>query len=110
MEQNLLFKAGQIVKYIILESVFRIKRKSNELFGNASRVYIQNGFIDYYDDGVKRHYSFIDDAHQYHRDDGPAKEWVDGRTQYWINGKVIKALDNKKIYGKENLAKYLTLV
>ncbi len=46
----------------------------------------------------------------YHRDNGPAIEYADGRTRYWIHGKYIPQLDNKKIYGKENLQKFLLLI
>ena len=46
----------------------------------------------------------------YHRDNGPAIEYSDGRTQYWIDGHHIHQLDNKKIYGKEKLKKYLLMV
>ena len=45
-----------------------------------------------------------------HRDDGPAIEFADGRTKYYINGKHIPQLDNKHIYGKENLQKFLLLI
>ena len=45
-----------------------------------------------------------------HREDGPAVEYTNGRTEYWINGKCIPQLDDMKIYGKENLAKYLCLI
>ena len=47
---------------------------------------------------------------KYHREDGPAIEYADGRTYYWINGKHIPQLDNKHIYGKENLQKFLLLI
>ena len=48
---------------------------------------------------------------KYHREDGPACEWADdGRTYYYINNKHIPQLDNKRIYGKENLQKYLILI
>lgn len=47
-----------------------------------------------------------------HRDDGPAIEWLDGsgNTAYYINGKRIHQLQNKHIYGKEKLDKYLLLI
>ena len=45
-----------------------------------------------------------------HREDGPAVEFADGRTYYYINGKYIHKLDNKRIYGKENLQKLLLLI
>jgi hypothetical protein len=45
-----------------------------------------------------------------HREDGPAIEYANGNTSYWINGKQIIALNDKKIYGKDKLAKYLMLV
>ena len=45
-----------------------------------------------------------------HREDGPACEYVNGKTRYWINGKHIPQLNNKKIYGKEKLQKYLILI
>ena len=45
-----------------------------------------------------------------HREDGPAIELVDGGTEYCINGKYIPQLDNKHIYGKENLQKFLLLI
>ena len=45
-----------------------------------------------------------------HREDGPAIEFADGETQYWINGNYIPQLDNKRIYGKDNLTKYLILL
>ena len=47
---------------------------------------------------------------QRHRIDGPAVEYSNGATQYWINGNHIPQLDNKLIYGKEKLAKYLLLI
>ena len=45
-----------------------------------------------------------------HREDGPATEFANGETRYWINDKHITQLDNKHIYGKENLQKYLILI
>ena len=45
-----------------------------------------------------------------HRKDGPAIECADGETRYYINDKHIPQLDNKLIYGKENLQKYLILI
>ena len=45
-----------------------------------------------------------------HRKDGPAVELVDGGTEYYINGKHITQLDNKRIYGKESLQKFLLLI
>ena len=45
-----------------------------------------------------------------HRKDGPAVELADGRTYYYINDKRIPQLDNKRIYGKENLQKLLLLI
>jgi len=45
-----------------------------------------------------------------HREDGPAIEFANGGTEYWINGKCIPQLDNKRIYGKENLQKLLLLI
>ena len=46
-----------------------------------------------------------------HRENGPAVEIIDdGITEYWINAVHITQLDNQKIYGKENLAKYLLLL
>ena len=45
-----------------------------------------------------------------HREDGPAIEYANGETRYWINGNYIPQLDNKHIYGKENLQKFLLLV
>ena len=45
-----------------------------------------------------------------HREDGPAIELVDGGTEYYINDKHIPQLDNKRIYGKENLQKFLLLI
>ena len=45
-----------------------------------------------------------------HREDGPATEFANGETRYWINGNYIPQLDNKHIYGKENLQKFLLLV
>ena len=45
-----------------------------------------------------------------HREDGPAIEYANGETRYWINGNYIPQLDNKHIYGKENLQKYLILI
>lgn len=110
MMRNLLFKIGQIVKWIIQEIFFQVRKQSYELFGSGSRVSTKNGFIDYYDKGVKRYYALIDGHVENHRIDGPAKEYIDGRTEYYINGNRINELDNKHIYGKENLAKYLTLV
>ena len=47
---------------------------------------------------------------KYHREDGPAIEYSNGKTRYWINGKYIPQLDNKRIYGKDNLTKYLILL
>ena len=57
-------------------------------------------------------YYYVDNwYHQgYHRDNGPAIEDVDGGTRYFIKGHHIHQLDNKRIYGKENLAKYLALI
>jgi len=110
MQQNLLFRVGQTVKHIIHQTCFIVNKKLYELFGNSSRIFIQNGFIDYYDRSVRRSYSLINGKAELHREDGPAKEWVNGHTEYWINGQHITQLDDKKIYGKENLAKYLTLV
>jgi len=46
----------------------------------------------------------------FHRDDGPAIEYANGKTEYWIDDKHIPELDNKRIYGKKELAKYLLLV
>ena len=40
----------------------------------------------------------------------PAVEYANGETRYWINGNYIPQLDNKHIYGKENLQKYLILI
>ena len=45
-----------------------------------------------------------------HRDDGPAIENPNGIKQYWIDGKYIQKLDNRTIYGKENLAAALLLL
>ena len=45
-----------------------------------------------------------------HREDGPAIENADGTTEYWVNDNYITQLDNKRIYGKENLQKYLMLI
>jgi len=45
-----------------------------------------------------------------HREDGPAIEFADGETRYYINGNHIPQLDNKHIYGKENLQKFLLLI
>src|SRR5271165_2297992 len=45
-----------------------------------------------------------------HREDGPAVEYSNVATQYWINGNHIPQLDNKRIYGKENLQKFLMLI
>src|SRR5271165_5625111 len=42
-----------------------------------------------------------------HREDGPAIENANGDTEYWINGNHIPQLDNKRIYGKEKLQKFL---
>jgi hypothetical protein len=42
--------------------------------------------------------------HIRHCEDGPAIVYPDGRTQYWINGKHLTKLDNKKVYGRNNLA------
>jgi len=53
-------------------------------------------------------YWYVND--RLHREDGPAVECADGRTYYWMNDKHIPQLDNKRIYGKENLQKYLILI
>ena len=45
-----------------------------------------------------------------HRKDGPAIEYANGETRYWINGNHIESLDDKNIYGKNNLSKLLLLV
>ena len=45
-----------------------------------------------------------------HREDGPAIENANGDTEYWINDKRIPQLDNKRIYGKEKLQKFLMLI
>jgi hypothetical protein len=45
-----------------------------------------------------------------HRMNGPAIEYPDGRTEYWINNIHIEALDNKYIYDKEKIFRYLMLV
>ena len=45
-----------------------------------------------------------------HRIDGPACEYANGTIEYWIDGNLIRQLDNKLIYGKEKLAKYLLLI
>ena len=47
---------------------------------------------------------------KYHRKDGPAIEYANGETRYWINGTHIESLDDKNIYGKNNLSKLLLLV
>jgi len=47
---------------------------------------------------------------QLHREDGPAVEYADGNTEYWMYNKYIPQLDNKRIYGKENLQKFLLLI
>jgi len=47
---------------------------------------------------------------QHHRVDGPAIELANGNTAYWINGERIPQLNNKRIYGKENLQKFLLLI
>jgi hypothetical protein len=39
-----------------------------------------------------------------HCEDGPAVVLPDNRTQYWFNGRHLSNLDNKTIYGKNNLA------
>ena len=59
-----------------------------------------------YTNGTKEWY--IND--KLHREGGPAIEFADGETRYWINGKYIPQLDNKRIYGKDNLTKYLILL
>lgn len=49
----------------------------------------------------------------YHRDNGPAiilNPESKLSTAYYIKGERIFQLDNKHIYGKENLAKYLLLL
>jgi hypothetical protein len=45
-----------------------------------------------------------------YREDGPAIEYPDGKTRYYINNAYIPQLDNKLIYGKDNLAKFLVLI
>jgi|SRR5271165_2207217 len=110
MERSLLFKIAQIIKYVVHEISFQVKKRSYKLSGNSSRVFTKNGFIDYYDSDVRRHYCIINGKSVFHRDDGPAKEWISGKTEYHMYGEHIEALDNKHIYGKEKLAKYLTLV
>ena len=57
-------------------------------------------------DGTK--YWYVND--RLHREDGPAIECADGRTYYWMNDQHIPQLDNKRIYGKENLQKFLLLI
>ena len=47
---------------------------------------------------------------RYHRVDGPAIEYANGKTRYFINGNYIPQLDNKRIYGEENLQKFLLLI
>jgi len=47
---------------------------------------------------------------QRHRIDGPACEYSNGGTEYWINGNHVQQLYNKRIYGKENLQKFLMLL
>jgi hypothetical protein len=57
------------------------------------------------------HMYWFDNNILIHRDDGPAVEGLDGiTTRYHIHGKHIHQLDNKHIYGKKKLAKYLLLV
>jgi hypothetical protein len=49
-----------------------------------------------------------------HREDGPAIEFIGESSgdypKYYINGINIPQLDGKRIYGKENLIKYLILI
>ena len=45
-----------------------------------------------------------------HREDGPAVEYTNGRTEYWINDNHIPQLDDKKIYGKDIIAKLIILL
>lgn len=45
-----------------------------------------------------------------HREDGPAIEHSDGSTTYYIEGNSISQLIDKRIYGKEKLAKLLLLL
>lgn len=66
----------------------------------------ENGPAEIYaDKKVKRWYY----EGKLHRDDGPAIEYQ-GDTRYFIHGVHIPELDNKKIYGKKKLAKYLLLI
>ena len=59
-----------------------------------------------YADGTKHWYL----NSRLHREDGPAIEDSNGETRYYINGKHIPQLDNKRIYGKEKLQKFLMLI
>ena len=60
--------------------------------------------------GNKYWYNPNDNYFVWHRDDGPAIEYHNGKTEYWINGKRIPQLDDKRIYGKEKLQKFLILI
>jgi hypothetical protein len=120
----------EYIKYVVLEAQFQIYKLADRL-GINSEVKLPNLFISYrkdgygiskswrtsdgyanaYSHGIKTYNKYVASGYVNHRDDGPAVIRNHGKTtEYHIDGKHIKALDDKHIYGKENLAKYLTLV
>jgi hypothetical protein len=86
-----------------------IKQIKNTLYAWSKRIEGIDAWWQYNHNG-NTYWCIGYDSNLFHREDGPAIEYVDGGTEYWIDGEHIKQLDNKKIYGKENLTKYLTLV
>ena len=90
-----------------------INQPECETYANGNKYWYLNGILHREDgpaieraNGTK--YWYLNNIE--HREDGPAVEFVDGRTSYYINNKHIPQLDNKRIYGKENLQKFLLLI
>ena len=41
----------------------------------------------------------------YHREDGPAVEWVDGVKEWWLNGGFIRSINNTEPENWDELVK-----
>ena len=88
------------------KSICKINANGDKAWYLNGKLHREDGPAIEYANGEKQWY--LND--KLHRENGPAIEYTNGRTEYWINGKYIPQLDNKKIYGKESIEKYLLLV
>ena len=87
---------GPAVEYANGTKYWLLNDKLHRVDGPASEY--ANGTKYWYNNG------------KLHRVDGPAIELANGETSYWINNEQIPQLNNKRVYGKDNIEKLLILI